>query len=888
MKKLILIVFVLSMAWVTPAEAAFNEYEVESAGASLSSLQAGAHADFTMTFKLKSDLAKGVQAQTRDVVIDLPPGLIGNPNAVPKCTMTELGRAALLSSCPVASQVGLALLDLEDRPVPLREPVYNMQSPGGDVVARFGLLIRNFPVTINVRVRSESDYGVTATVEGAAGLVSLKGSTTTIWGVPASPVHNTERITPAEAVTNSGPPGGERSAGIPPKPFLSNPTRCDVPLAVKISADSYFEPGVFSSKEAALGSLSGCGKLDFQPSFTALPTNKEAAAPTGLDIDLKIPQDETVDGRATSNLKDATVTFPDGMTLAPGAADGLQPCSAAEAGYQSRNPGKCPPASILGSVEFDVPALERSIQGAIYQRTPEPGHLFRIWLVADELGAHIALPGEIELNPETGRITSTFSDNPQVPVREIKLHVFGGPRAPLATPSSCGAYQTHWELAPWSGRPPAVGDSSMTIDSDCDTGGFNPQLSAGTANPSAGQFSSFTLDLTRKASEENISNLRVTLPPGLLAKLGGVTLCEGAAATSGNCPPASRIGSVSTAAGPGSNPLWIPQPDKSPTSIYLGGPYKGAPYSLVITVPAQAGPFDLGTVTVRSAIQIDPRTTQASIQSDSLPHILEGVPISYRVIHAQVDRQDFTLNATNCDPRQVEAQVTSAGGSTATETSRYRATDCAKLPYSPKLALSFRGSTRRTGHPALHAVLNQKAGEANNAAATVVLPPSQFIDQSHISNPCTRVQFNADACPPKSVLGYAKAISPLLDQPLEGPVYFRSNGGERELPDIVADLRGPIEVVAVGFVDSVQKKGSEISRTRSRFVNLPDAPVSRFTLSLFGGKRGLLVNSRNLCARPQKAAVELQGQNGKQRRQDLTIASSCGKNRQAGSPRIAR
>jgi hypothetical protein len=872
----------LAASFATPAYADFSEYEVQSASASLSSYQAGEHADFTSTFKIRSELSGGDVAQTRDVVIDLPAGLIGNPNVVPKCTVEELGQNIESSHCPVASQIGVTVLDLENRPFPATEPLYNMPAPGEDIVARFGFMAGLYPAIINVRVRSEGDYGVSATVEGAAGLVGLRGATTTIWGVPASPVHDTQRITPEEGTNNEGPPGGKRSAGIPPKPFLSNPTRCGVPLNITVSADSYQEPGVFSSKSASFGPLGGCGKLDFKPSFSVSPSTHEAAAPTGLDIDLKIPQDETEAGRATSQLKDATVVFPEGMTIASGAADGLQACSAAEAGYQSRSPGNCPAASKLGTVEFDVPALEHVVNGAIYQRTPEPGHLFRVWIVADELGAHIALPGDIGLDPLTGRITTRFLDNPQVPVREIRLHIFGGPRAPLSTPSTCGTYSAHWELTPWSGQPTVVGDAPLTIDTGCDTGGLNPGLSAGTLNPRAGAFSAFTLDLTRQAGEQNISRLEVKLPPGLVAKLAGVPLCEGAAAASGTCSPSSQVGTVSVASGPGSSPLWIPQPGKSPTAIYLGGPYKGAPYSLVISVPAQAGPFDLGTVTVRSAIRVDSETARVSIGSDPLPQILEGVPVSYRVIHAQVDRAKFTLNATSCNSSRIKALVESPSGSSATAEAAYQATDCAKLAYSPRLSMKLKGGVRRTGHPALSAVLSQGRGQANNAAATVVLPSSQFIDQGHISNPCTRVQFNADACPVKSVLGHARAFSPLLDEPLEGPVYFRSNGGDRELPDIVADLRGPLHIVVVGFVDSVGKKGSEVSRTRTRFANLPDAPVTKFTMRLFGGKRGLLVNSTNLCSRPQKARIELRGQNGKLQRKSLTISTPCGKKGSAG------
>jgi hypothetical protein len=869
------VVGVLLLYSATMAQGDFSEYRVEEAEASLSSYQAGAHADLTTAFKLNSELAGGGVAQTRDIVVALPPGLLGNLNAVPKCTMEELGQQPPESHCPVASQVGVNVLQLAGTSGTVTTPLYNMPAPGGNVVARFGFFGGPFPLTVNVRVRSDGDYGATAAVEGAAAQAGLRAARTTIWGVPASPSHDSERITPQEGTEGKAPAGGKRAAGIPPQPFLSNPTRCGVPLQVRISADSYQEPGSFSSEEVPLGTIIGCGKVDFKPSFSATPTSREAAAPTGLDIDVKMPQDETPEGRATSQLKDATVVFPEGMTIAPGAADGLEACSAAEAGYLSLSSGNCPAGSKLGTVELDVPALERPIEGGIYQRTPEPGHLFRVWIVADELGAHVALPGEIDLDEQTGRITSTFLDNPQVPVREIQLHIFGGPRAPLANPSACGTYQTRWQLVPWSGSSASAGTAPMTIDSGCGTGGFSPRLTAGTVSSGAGTFSPFVLELSRESGEQNVQRLEVTLPPGVLAKLGGVPLCEGSAAASGSCSSDSRIGSVSVAAGPGSSPLWIPQPGKAPTAIFLGGPYEGAPYSLVIQVPAQAGPFDLGTVTVRSAIRIEPETARVTAASDPLPQILKGVPISYRRIRALVDRQNFTLNATNCDQLRVKAQVMSIGGAVAEPTSPYQATNCAKLPYGPKLSIALKGGTARTQHPALQAVLKQPKDQANTAAATVIMPPSLFIDQAHISNPCTRVQFNANSCPSKSILGTVKAVTPLLDKPLVGKVYFRSNGGERELPDIVADLHGPIHVIVVGFVDAVHKKGSEISRTRTRFLSVPDAPVSKFTISLFGGKRGLLQNSRNLCTHKQRAKISLRGQNGRGQTGPLALKTSC-------------
>ena len=862
------------------ADDEFEKYALESVSVELSTTQAGAHADFTTSFALAQK--EGLPyAQTRDIEVQLPPGMIGNPQGIPRCTVTELGVLPEESECPVASQVGITEVTVEGRLVgTFFEPIYNMESPGGDVVARFGFFAGLFPAFINVRV-DPIDYSLIATIEAAPSAANLISASTTLWGVPASPLHDEERLTPFEAINNETPPGG-RSAGLPEAPFLSNPTDCSTSRQVTITARSYQLPDQSVSMSAPFPQITGCSKLGFAPEFMAIPTNPEASAPTGLDAELVIPQDETAQGRATSTLKSAVVTLPEGLAVNPSAGDGLAACSASEVGFGTVQAPNCPDAAKLGTVEIEVPALEHTLEGDIYQRTPEPGHLFRFWLVTDEQGVRLKLPAEIEADPLTGQLTTVFAGipslggNPQVPFSSMKLHVFGGPRAPLAAAMPCGTYHTQYSFVPWSGKPPVEGQTPMQIASGCGKGGFAPGLSAGTRSLRAGSFSPFVMTLTRQDGEANPQSLAVTLPQGLLAKLGGVPLCPDADAATGACPAGSQVGSLAAAAGVGT-PLWIPQPGKSPTAVYLAGPYKGAPYSIVAKVPAQAGPFDLGTVVNRAGIYVDPETAIATIKTDPLPQILEGVPVLYRMIHVSVDRPNFTLNPTDCSAKEIKANVVASNGATASPTDGFQATNCAKLAYSPKLKLSFKGSTKRSGNPAVKAVLTQPANQANTAAATVILPPSQFIDQAHINNPCTRVQFNANACPKASILGFAEAKTPLLDQPLKGPVYFRSNGGARELPDVVADLHGPIHVTLVGFVDSVGKKGSEIRRVRTRFANVPDAPVTKFTMNLFGGKRGLIENSDDLCRKKRVAKVRLAAQNGRVRTQGVVITTGCKK-----------
>ena len=862
------------------ASGEIDKYALESVSVSLSTTQAGAHADLTTAFKLTAEENEPF-GLTSDVLVSLPPGVIGNPQKFPRCSVTQLANAPEESECPQDAQVGVTEITLAGLGT-FVEPIYNMYSPGGEVVARFGLFAGPYPSLINVRV-NPSDYSLVAAVEGAPAAAQLLSATTTLWGVPASPAHNELRLTPEEALDHDTPVGG-RAPGQPEIPFLSNPTDCSTSRQVTVTARSYQLPDSPSTMTAPFPQITGCEKLVFNPKFSAIPTNPEASAPTGLDADLQIPQNETPQGLATTALKSAVVALPQGFSINPSAADGLEACSPQAVGFGTTKPSHCPNASKIGSAEIEVPALEHTLEGGIYQRTPEEGKLFRFWLVTDEQGVHLKLPAEIEADPLTGQLRTVFAGipslggNPQVPVSDLRVHIFGGPRAPLATPSACGTYETHYEFAPWSGKPATVGDTAMQITAGCGKGGFSPKLEAGTASLRAGQFSPFTMTLTRADGEGNPSVIEVHLPQGLLAKLGGVPLCPEAEAGTAGCSPASQIGTVATASGVGGAPLWIPQPGKEPTAVYLAGPYKGTPYSLIAKVPAQAGPFDLGTVVNRAGIYVDPETALATVVTDPLPQILEGVPLLYRAIHVEIDRENFTLNPTSCAPKKIAATVVASDGRSAEPSTAYQATNCAKLLYSPHLKLSLRGSTRRGGHPALKAVLNQRPNQANTARAAVTLPPTEFIDQAHISNPCTRVQFNEYACPRRSLLGRATATTPLLDQPLEGPVIFRSNGGARELPDVVADLRGPIHITLVGYVDSVPVKGTDLSRIRTTFANVPDAPVTKFSMNLFGGKRGLLENSADLCKthRSKRLKITLMAQNGLIRRSQPLLSASCG------------
>jgi len=857
-------------------------FGVESLDAALSTVQAGAHPDLTFSFALKQDPAsepnsfglRNAYAETRNLRIELPPGLIGDPNVLGNpqlCQVSELLAWIGGGNCPNGSQIGIAnayTYELGSFP----EPVYMMQPPGGDVVARLGFIAGVFPIFIDARVRSESDYGIILELSEIPSAATLVKSEATTWGVPSDPSHDTERCTPIEVfggcrVSVARPPGSR------PLPFLTNPTRCGVPLQMRVAAASWAEPQRFDAKTASFPQINECNRLPFGPSLTVEPTNRRAAAPTGLDMTIQLPASEGVKVLEPSQTRDIRIELPEGIATNPGSADGIATCSVAQVRFGERVAADCPDAAKLADTEFEVGALPRRMKGAIYLREPEPGNLFRIWIVADDLGAHVKLPGQLEVDRQTGQIKSVVLDNPQVPLREVKLLFKSGFRAPLMTPSSCGEYLTHYDFTPWSGGPDAVGDTPMQITEGCDTGAFSPKLSAGSTDAQGGAFAPFVFTISREDPEENVSGLDVTLPRGLAASFVGIARCEGAEAVSGNCPASSRVGKVVVADGAGPNPLWVPQPGKDPTAIYLGGPYKGAPLSIVAVVPAQAGPFDLGNQVVRNAVYVDTETAQATAKADPLPQIVEGIPVTYKTINVQLDRPGFSLNPTSCARKETTASLTSVGGKSASPSSSYAASDCAKLAFKPQISFRLHGATHRGAHPKLDVALTMPRGGANLASTSVALPHSEFLDQGHIRTVCTRVQFAAKECPPGSVYGHAGANSPLFDFPLEGEAILRSS--DHLLPDIVLALHGPaampIEIDAVGRIDSV--KGG----IRTTFETIPDAPISSFALHMQGGAKGLLQNSANLCASTNRATAVFGAQNGKQKTTHPVLESSCKK-----------
>ena len=842
------------------------------------STQAGSH-PYQLTVDLGFPAIKrgtnnivSIQGGLRDATAALPRGFVVNPNATPvRCTEAQLEAN---NGCPSDSQVGAVVVSTAAGGIfPHPSPLFNMVPPPG-VAAQFGFdaLQVGIYVHLDGGIRA-GDYALTAIASDvlSRGVNPLLSFQTQLWGDPSDASHD---------------------GGVEPQttPLLSMPTSCSDSLTMEASIASWEQPGIFHQRSAlftdAEGNptgVDGCDnpELKFAPTLKARPTTNVADSPTGLDVDLHIPQTNDLSELATPHLRKAEVTLPPGLVINPSSANGLAGCSSAQIGISAQTgiadgaPAHCPQASRIGTAEVETALVDHPLPGDVYIATSHDNPfnaLFALYIAVEDpkSGVIAKLAGHVLPDPQAGRITAVFDNNPQLPFEDFKLRFFGGPAAPLRTPPTCANYSTTSQMTPWSAPesgPPASPSDTYAI-TQAPAGGScaatlpnTPSFDAGSVSLIAGHYSPFVLNLRRNDGTQEFSSITMTPPPGLLGKLAGTPYCSeaalaAAAAKTGNqekanssCPSASQVGTVDIGAGAGAAPYY------TQGKAYLAGPYKGAPLSLAIITPATAGPYDLGTVVVKSALKVDPETARITAVSDPIPQILQGVPLDVRSIALKLDKPNFTLNPTSCNPFAISGQLLSTQGQAAALQNPFQVAECGFLGFKPKLSLKLKGGTRRSDHPALKATLTMPPGGANIAKASVALPHSEFLDQAHIRTVCTRVQFAASACPPASVYGKATAFTPLLDAPLQGPVYLRSSNNP--LPDLVADLNGQIPVVLVGRIDSV--KGG----IRSSFEAVPDAPVSKFILEMKGGRKGLLVNSRNLCKSVNRATVLFDAQNGK-------------------------
>jgi hypothetical protein len=866
-----------------------------------------------------------VPALVKDLDVKLPAGLIGNPTSIPQCTTAQFFETVegKENRCPPASAVGVAVSTVHEPAtvgtVTVTEPIFNLEPRVGEP-ARFGfyVVIANSPVFIDTAVRTGSDYGVTVNVQNITQTAAFLSSETTFWGVPGDPRHDKQRgwgcIYEARGGTVNQPCTPSEEAH--PKPFLSLPTSCSAAMATSVQIDPWSSPGSFLDFPGAFepsAALSGCNHLGFSPQIKVAPNGQEASRPSGVSIDVHVPQEvnENAQGLASSNIRSLTVAFPQGLALNPSAADGLQACSEGQVGLL---PGLgeagellftptlpqafCPDAAKLGTVEIKTPLLpvSQSLKGALYLANPAPNgeggrnpfnSLLAMYIIAKDpvSGVLVKLPGQATLDPNTGQITSTFQNTPDLTFEDAEIHLFAGERAPLATPTHCGTYTTTATFTPWSGTAPVSSSSSFQISSG--PGGspcppaalpFSPTLAAGSSSVNAGAFSPLTTTINREDGNQQIQAISLHMPPGLSAVLRGVELCKEAQANAGTCGPNSLIGHTVVSVGFGSDPFSV-----TGGQVFLTEAYKGAPFGLSILNPAVAGPFDLGNVVVRAKVQIDRRSGALTVSSDEsglyeIPHILHGIPLQIRHVNVPVDRPGFTFNPTNCNPQSITATIKSVEGASAAVSTPFQVTNCQKLKFAPKFAVSTSAKTSKQNGASLKVKLTYPSAPlgsyANVARVKVSLPKALPSRLTTLNKACDSKVFEADPakCPKESIVGQAKVSTQLLPVPLTGPAYFVSHTAEA-FPDLTIILKG--YGITIELIGSTQIKGGVTTTT---FKSTPDVPFESFELTLPQGKFSALTANTNLCKTKLRMPTEFNAQNGALFTQQTKIAvSGCPK-----------
>ncbi len=869
--------------------------------------KAGSHPfAFTTTFDVNTtedpELGEIPIDAVKDLTIDLPPGLVADPGASPTCPA-----AVFIAStdphnprCPNATVLGFTTVKVgTTEPSTSTFPVYNLTAPRGAVL-KVGFEASGVPVTFEAGLRPSPPYNGFVSVTNVPQPINFYGSKTTVWGDPSDKSHDAQRGTCLSSAAADLCAGG----GAGGHPFITLPRSCSGPLTTTFRARSWQDPSSWLSQSVQSEELGDCAGLSFAATIDARPSSDRVSSPSGLAFDLDLANEglTSSSGRANSDIRSTAVTLPAGVTINPSQAEGLAVCSEAEfarEGPDTEFGAGCPAASKIGTVEVESPLVEDQIlQGSLFVAEPYAnpfGSLIAVYMTvkSPELGVGINLAGKVEptegTGPEAGRLRTTFGTDadplPQLPFSHFRLRFREGGRSPLITPPACGDYETQGLFSLYADPLASVpASSSFQITRGLDGGAcppagappFAPGFSAGSLNNHAGSFTPFSMRLTRRDGDQDLTRFDAVLPPGVTGKLAGVAQCPEAAiaatkAKTGRqelaspaCPASSEIGDTLAGAGVGSELTYVPG------KLYLAGPFGGAPLSVVAVTPAVAGPFDVGTVVVREALALDPVTAQARVdgaRSDPIPHTLAGIPLSLREIRVNVDRDRFVLNPTSCEEMQVGATLFGGGtifspaaGFPVSLQSRFQAASCASLGFKPRLSLALRGGVDRGDHPALHAVFRPRQGDANLRSVALSFPRSEFVENANFRTICTRVQFAAGAghgagCPKGSVYGHVKAFTPLLDEPLQGPVYLRSSN--HPLPDAVFALHGIVDVEAAVRIDSVK------GHLRATLENSPDVPVSRVIVDMQGADKGLFVNSRNICASPNRALARLAAQNNR-------------------------
>jgi hypothetical protein len=852
-------------------------------------------------------------AVTKDLRFDIPPGLIGNPTPLPKCSLRVfLNFKEGVPQCPnntvigVATSIVLKLGSDRREPLAVTEPLYSLEPAVGEP-ARFGFPTAAGEVILDTSVRTGGDYGVVVTVPDIITQADFIGTQVTFWGVPADPRHDNSRgACLTQYNFNFATLRAEKescSVQEKPQPFLIMPTSCTGPLHTTVEGDSWEDIGQFSPPKeytfqtgaGGIGEpygMDGCNHLSFEPSVDLTPDGQEGSTPTGLTVGVHVPQESGLNptGLADSTVRDTTVTLPAGVALNAAGADGLSSCGLGEVALESPAEQLCPESSKVGTVEIETPLLPHPLVGAAYlaQQDANPfGSLIALYLVVKDpySGVIVKLAGQVTPDESTGQLVSTFDNTPQLPFENLRLHFFGGSRAPLGTPSLCGSYTTTASIVPWSGNPPVSSSSEFQITSGpnhtpcSDPLPFDPELTTGSLNIQAGAFTPFTMTMSREDGNQNLDAIQLKMPPGLLGELSKTKLCGEAEGNAGTCGPESLIGETVVSVGLGGNPYTV-----KGGRVYITGPYAGAPYGLSIVNPAKAGPFDLGQVVVRAKIEVNPEDAAITITSDTsgayrIPQIIDGIPLEIKHVNVTINRPEFTFNPTNCNPQQIGGALTSGEGAVSALHVPFQVTNCAVLGFKPIFSASTNGKTSRAKGASLNVKLTYPkapfGSQANIGKVKVDLPKQLPSRLTTLQKACPDSVFNANpaSCPPDSRIGTATATTPVLPVHLEGPAYFVSHGGAK-FPELIIALTGQGVTVYLHGETFINPAGI----TSSTFRTIPDVPIGVFELKLPQGPDSALAANGNLCTSKLVMPTTFVGANGVSLKQSTPItATGCPK-----------
>ena len=871
-----------------------------------SDTQAGSHPfQQTTTVILNQTVDDGTfiepAALPKDLHFFWPAGLLGNPTVLPQCPLTQFLVETTTGGCPADTAVGVARVDTTFNQGRGPEQfagdtsVFNLVPSPGEP-ARLGFRTPGGPVYVDPTVRSGRDYGITVSTDNITQLAGVRYAEVTVWGVPGDSSHDAYR---GQECLNATVFGGScvPSRIESPPAFLSLPTACSGPLVSTVTGDSWADPKPTESQpqlaEYPMPALDGCDALPFNPSISVTPDGQQGSTPTGLNVAIHVPQEETLapGGLATAAVKNTTVALPVGVQISPAAADGLLSCSTAQAGYTGMDPQggaaqftpdavECADAAKVGTIEVKTPLLPEPLEGGVYlaaQNQNPFGSLIALYLDAENAkeGVAVKLAGEVKLDEQTGQIVTVVPDSPLVPFQEARLHFFGGVRAPLSTPPLCGSYTSTASIEPWSANPPSSATSTFQITSGpngtpcASPRPFQPGFQAGTTSVQAGGYSPLTLTMSRPDADQPLGKLAVVFPPGISAGLRGVKLCEEPQAAQGTCSAESQIGKVIASAGLAGDPFSV-----ETGKAYITGPYEGDPFGVEIIVPAIAGPFNLGTEIVRSKVNVDPTDAHLTVVSDPFPTILDGIPLQLQHVNVLVDRPGFVFNPTSCEPMKLTGELESTEGATANVETPFQVTNCAALSFKPEFNVQTGAKTSRTEGASLHVTLTLPSGaqgtKANVAKVKVSLPKQLPSPLKTLQKACTEKVFaeNPAGCPKASRVGEATVGTPVLEGPLSGPAYFVSHGGAK-YPELIIVLTGEDGVtVQVHGETFISKQGI----TTATFSTVPDVPFSTFELTLPKREYPALTANGNLCKGTLIMPTEFVGQNGLKISQETKIS----------------